>query len=131
MTAGRPHNHAGAPIEGAPVYSCLHRMMTNHEEPDPAEPGEATGPDAADARSPESVSPEVLKKALKAFRKRLKLTHLNEESKLGGRAMTSGRKSAVVAITPPYQYPREVWEELVRQGKLKPAGSGFYALVEG
>ena len=105
--------------------------MTNHEQPNPPEPGEATGPDAADAGSPESVSPELLKKALKAFRKRLKLTHLNEESKLGGRAMTGGHKSTVVAIMPPYQYPREVWEELVRQGKLKPAGSGFYALADG
>ncbi len=45
--------------------------------------------------------------------------------------MTGGHKSTVVAIMPPYQYPREVWEELVRQGKLKPAGSGFYALAEG
>ncbi len=105
--------------------------MTDHEQPDPPEQGEGTGPDAADAGSSETLSPEQLKKALKAFRKRLKLTHLNEESKLSHRAMTGGHKSAVVAIMPPYQYPREVWEELVRQGKLKPAGTGFYALAEG
>ena len=105
--------------------------MTSHEEPYPPEPGEATGPDAADAGAPQPVSPEVLRKALKAFRKRLKLTHLNEESKLSSRAMTGGHKSAVVAIMPPHQYPREVWEELVRQGKLKSAGTGFYALPEG
>ncbi len=45
--------------------------MTDHEQPDPPEQGEGTGPDAADAGSSETLSPEQLKKALKAFRKRL------------------------------------------------------------
>jgi hypothetical protein len=75
--------------------------------------------------------PEVLKSALKAFRKRLKLTRLDEESKLGAsRPMTGGKKSAIVGIIPPNQYPREVWDELARQGKLKYTGKGFYELVE-
>jgi hypothetical protein len=74
---------------------------------------------------------EDLKKALKAFRKRLKLTRLDEESNLGGRRPTSsGRGSAIVAITPPNQFPQAVWDELVQQGKLKRAGGGTYELVE-
>ena len=72
---------------------------------------------------------ETLKRAMKAFRKRLKLTRLNEESKLGRSPLTGGKKSTVVAIMPPHQYPREVWEELVKQEKLKDTGRGFYKLA--
>ena len=73
---------------------------------------------------------EELKRALTLFRKRLKLTRLNEESKLGYGPMTSGRRSSVVAIMPPREVRPEVWHELVRQGKLKDAGQGFYKLAE-
>ena len=76
------------------------------------------------------LDPATLKRAMKAFRKRLKLTHLNEESKLGRSPMTGGKQSSVVAIMPPHQYPREVWDELVRQGRLQDTGSGFYRLTE-
>ena len=95
--------------------------MTENDQPDatPAEPNASDKPDAA-----------TLKKAMKAFRKRLKLTRLDDESKLGQRAMTSGRKSDIVAIMAPYGYPKEVWDELVAQGKLKDGGRGFYELVE-
>jgi len=78
----------------------------------------------------DSPSPETLKAAMKAFRKRLKLTKLNEESKLGRSPMTSGKQSQVAAIMPPHQYTKDVWDELVRQGKLKDAGRGFYRLAE-
>jgi hypothetical protein len=73
---------------------------------------------------------EELKKALKAFRKRLKLTRLDEESRLGYGAMTSGRDSGIVAITPPNQFGQPVWDELVKQGKLKYTGHGMYELME-
>jgi hypothetical protein len=43
--------------------------------------------------------------------------------------MSGGGGSSIVAITPPNQYPRAVWEELVRQGKLKHAGHGTYESV--
>jgi hypothetical protein len=42
--------------------------------------------------------------------------------------MSSGQKSTIVGIAPPDQFPRAVWEELVKQGRLKRAGSGFYSL---
>lgn len=76
------------------------------------------------------VTTEMLKSAMKAFRKRLKLTKLDDESRLGNRAMTGGRKSEIAAIMPPREYPKEVWDELVRQGKLRNAGGSFYELGE-
>jgi hypothetical protein len=92
-------------------------------------------PQAAAEGQPISDSPEAaqslndqLKHAMKAFRKRLKLTRLDEESKLGNRAMTGGRKSAIVAIIPPREFPQSIWDELTRQGKLKTSGGGFYEL---
>ena len=74
-------------------------------------------------------TPQELKQAFKAFKKRLKLTQLDEESKLGGGPLSHGR-ARIVAITPPNQFPPAVWEELVKQGKLKKAGGGMYELVQ-
>jgi hypothetical protein len=73
---------------------------------------------------------EELKAAFKAFKKRLKLTRLEEESKLTRRPTTSGQPSAIVAIVPPVQFPAAVWEELAKQGKLKKAGHGTFELGE-
>lgn len=76
-----------------------------------------------------SFDPEMLKGALTAFKKRLKLTRLDQESKLGAsRPMTGGHKVEGLSINPPNQYPREVWQELARQGKIKDTGGGFYSL---
>ena len=75
----------------------------------------------------ENLSPEVLKRALKAFKKRLKLTALDEDSRLGRGAFSAGAQG-ICAIQPPNQYPTEVWEELCRQGKLRHSGHGLYEL---
>jgi len=75
------------------------------------------------------LTPQYLKQAMKAFKKRLKLTRLDEESSIGGGPFSSGRDSGIVAIQPPNQYPREVWEKLVEQGRLRRAGAGLYELV--
>lgn len=64
--------------------------------------------------------------AMKAFRKRLKLTRLDQESKLGGRCTTGGKKSDVDAILPPNEFPPRVWKALEAAGKLTHTGSGFY-----
>ncbi|MHB1035192.1 MAG: hypothetical protein ACYC35_10780 [Pirellulales bacterium] len=85
---------------------------------------------SADASQPAAPGPEALKAAMKAFRKRLKLTQLDDQSRIGRGPMSSGRPSGIVAITPPDQYPRAVWEELVRQGKLRAAGNGMYELLQ-
>ena len=78
----------------------------------------------------EPPSKEELKLALKAFKKRLKLTRLDDESRLGYGPMSNGGKSGVVAITPPNQFPPAVWEELARQGRLKKAGHGTYEMID-
>jgi hypothetical protein len=73
---------------------------------------------------------EQLKAAFKAFKKRLKLTRLDQESQLTRRPTTKGQASDVVAITPPDQFPAAVWDELVRQGKLRKGKHGLYELAE-
>jgi len=77
---------------------------------------------------PAPIPPEVLKSALKAFKKRLKLTALDDDSRLG-RGALSGGATGVFAIQPPSQFPREVWQELCRQGKLCDSGHGLYKLA--
>jgi hypothetical protein len=76
-----------------------------------------------------SPTPDELKAALKAFKKRLKLTRLDNESRLSGGPLT-GRASDIVGISPPNQYPTAVWEELARQGKIRKLGGGLYGLAE-
>jgi hypothetical protein len=78
----------------------------------------------------ETPGRDELKAAFKAFKKRLKLTRLDEESKIAGGPLSGGHDSGIVAITPPNQFPPSVWEELVRHGRLKSAGHGMYELVE-
>lgn len=73
---------------------------------------------------------EQLKGALKAFKKRLKLTRLDAESQLSKNPLSTGRGHGIVAISPPDQFPQNVWDELVRLNKLKKVGRGQYELVE-
>ena len=81
-----------------------------------------------DEPMPSAFSPQELKAALKAFKTRLKLPCLDDQSRIGVGPMSSGRESGIVAITPPDQYPEELWEELARQKKLRSVGSGLYEL---
>jgi hypothetical protein len=73
---------------------------------------------------------EDLRKAMKAFKKRLKMTQLDDDSKLSHGPMSKGG-SKIVSIQPPSGFGREIWEELVDKGFLTRDGIGFYALVEG
>ena len=73
---------------------------------------------------------EELKKALKAFRKRLKMQQLEEDSRLGHSPLT-GSKTKVISIQPPLGFGKQVWEDLADQGILKRDGGGFYELVAG
>ncbi len=73
---------------------------------------------------------ELLKKAMKAFRKRLKVTRLDDESRLGRSHTTKGAASAIVGITPPTEYAAAIWVELARQGRLVDCRGGLYCLVE-
>ena len=72
------------------------------------------------------VTDEELKKAYKAFKKRLKLTRLDEESRLGHGPMSGGAYSGMESIIPPREFPQEVWDELVARGRLSRDADGFY-----
>lgn len=85
--------------------------------------------DPAQPSGPNAIPEEKLKAAMTVFKKRWKVTRLDDESKLGGgRPTTTGRKSNVAGIQPPNDFPREVWQELARQGKIRDTGGGFYAM---
>jgi hypothetical protein len=71
---------------------------------------------------------EERKRALKAFKKRLKLTRLDDES---GLSRGAGKKSGITGITPPSGHPPGIWDELVSLGKLKREMSNTYSLVDG
>jgi len=71
---------------------------------------------------------EVLKRAMTAFRKSLKVTRLNDESSLTRNPMTQGRSSGILGMTPPSRYPPAVWRELARQKRLIAASHGIYEL---
>ena len=74
---------------------------------------------------------DEMKKAFKAFKKRLKLTRLDDDSRLGHGPMSGGGKAQVVSIQPPAGYGAEAWEDLVKAGFLKRDGKGFYELLPG
>jgi len=78
----------------------------------------------------DSLERDNLKRALKAFRKKLKSMRRDDESKLGNRYTTYGKQSKISAITPPNQYPTAVWEKLVEDGRLKNGGQGTFELPE-
>lgn len=80
---------------------------------------------------PPGVDEHTLASAMKAFRKRLKLTRLDDESKINSRnPLSKGAGSPIRSIQPPNDWPREVWDALVHRGKLRYTGRGFYELAE-
>ena len=103
--------------------------MTEQEQQGPDTPPANELPGQAGQASG-GITPAVLKSAMKAFKKRLKLTALDADSRLG-RGALSGGPTGVVAIQPPSQFPHEVWEELCRQGRLRDSGHGIYELAKG
>jgi len=74
------------------------------------------------------VTDEQCKSAYKAFKKRLKLTRLDEESRLGRSPLTGGGNSGIESIIPPREFPQEVWDELVKRGQLSRDSDGFYRI---
>ena len=87
-------------------------------------------PESEPSLPSDSPTPEELRKAMKAFKKRLKLARLDDESSLGRGPMSGGKSSGIMAIMPPNQYPKAVWDELVARGRLKYAGQGLYQLAD-
>ena len=82
-------------------------------------------------RNPDgSFTKETLLRAVKALKKRLKVTRLDDESKLGHDPMSKGGHSGVVAVKPPNQYPPEVWQELEQKGRVRIDRHGLVELIE-
>lgn len=77
-----------------------------------------------------SFTKETLKRAMKALKKRLKVTRLDDESRLGHDAMSKGGGSGIVGVKPPTQYPIEVWQALVALGRLRSDRNGLYEIIE-
>jgi len=75
-------------------------------------------------------SQEEMRKALKAFKKRMKMTQLDDDSKLGHSPLSKGAEK-IVSIQPPAGFGKEIWEELADGGYLKRDGIGFFELVPG
>ena len=75
-------------------------------------------------------TPEELRKALKAIKKRIKMTQLDDDSKLGHSPLSKSR-DRIVSIQPPAGFGKEIWEELADLGVLKRDGVGFHEVVEG
>ena len=73
-------------------------------------------------------SDEDLKKALKIFKKRLKLTRLDDESRLGRSPLTGGQNGMIESITLPREVKQEIWDELIKRGQISSEGDGFYRL---
>ena len=73
------------------------------------------------------VTDEEVKRAYKAFKKRLKLTKLDDESRLGRSPLTGGG-TGIESIIPPREFKQEVWDELVKRGQLSKDSDGFYRI---
>ena len=71
-----------------------------------------------------------LKRALGAFKKRLKVIRLDDDSRLGHGPLSSGSREKVVAIQPPAGFGKAIWEELADLGYLKRDTVGFYELTD-
>ncbi|MHB1156887.1 MAG: hypothetical protein ACYC26_08615 [Phycisphaerales bacterium] len=78
--------------------------------------------------APPSIDEEQLKRAMTAFKKKIKSTKLDDVSGLGGRYTTRGKESSINAVTAPREFPPAVWQELVKRGRLKSVGQGMYQM---
>lgn len=72
---------------------------------------------------------DVLKRAMKSFRKRLKTFRSADENSAGHGPFSGGKVSGIVAIRPPKHLPQAVWDELVKQEKLTES-EGLYQIKE-
>ena len=73
---------------------------------------------------------EELLTALRALRKRIKLYRQDDESRLGGPNLSSGRTSAIVGVRLPDGFPAAIWTRLLEQGRIHSEGSGTYSIVD-
>ena len=106
----------------------LAALLAQHAVPcaalPPEEPQAAETPDGA-------FSATTLRQAMRAFRARLAVTRLDDESRISSHnPLSKGEASRIAAIVPPAEWPKPVWQELVRRGRLRYAGNGCYELAQ-
>lgn len=82
-------------------------------------------------RNPDGTfTKETLHRAMKALKKRIKLTRLDDESRLGHDPMSKGGHSGIVGVRPPEQYPAEVWQALEQKGRIRTDRHGLCEIIE-
>jgi hypothetical protein len=91
------------------------------------EPEQPPAPEVSDEPLPEFPG-EQLRDAMKAFRRRVKLTKLDHESKLGRSPLSTGKDADFDSIMPPREFPEDIWKVLVQRGELEQLGYGFYRI---
>ena len=84
--------------------------------------------DAAHEGGYDSLEDANLRRALKAFRRKLKNYRRDDESRLSRGYTTGGKSSSITAVEPPKEFPPAVWGKLVELGRLKNAGGGTLEL---
>jgi hypothetical protein len=78
------------------------------------------------------VDKQMVKAAYKAFKKRLSITQLVQDSKWKHQQLTGGSTCKIVAINTPLDldFPPTVWDELVKRGRLNRTRDGLLAIPE-
>lgn len=67
----------------------------------------------------------VLKRAMNAYKKRLKLARADDAISSSRNPLSRGASSGILGIRPPDQYEQEIWDLLVAHGRLRDAGDGL------
>jgi len=67
----------------------------------------------------------VLKRAMNAYKKRLKLTRGDDEISSNRNPLSRGATSSIVGVRAPEQYSQDIWDRLVAQGRLRDGGDGL------
>ena len=75
---------------------------------------------------------QMVKAPYKAFKKRLHITQLVQDSKWQHQQLTGGSTCTIVAINAPLDldFPPIVWNELVKLGRLNRTRDGLLAIPE-
>jgi hypothetical protein len=77
------------------------------------------------------ASKEDLQKAMKAFKKRLKLYRRDDESGTTKSKLSGGKSSGIVGIVLPEGFAPEVWQELEAKGRIRRVpGTNNFEIVE-
>jgi hypothetical protein len=67
----------------------------------------------------------VLRRAMNAYKKRLKLFRVDDEASSSRNPLSRGARSTIAGIRPPEAYGDDVWALLVAHGRLRDAGHGL------